>query len=157
MASKHTNLCRQESQKILEIYMCCQYFLQHDASPLFDKYQIRNWYRDVCTKEIEDVNVALDAMQQEYDAVFPDQAYEEAIFKHYPIILRSFDMTREEVMQDFVLRTIAFAETSFDYMLVCNVMKMEPFFNMRLSFQNDFLRRYRKHLFLVRRLQILHS
>ncbi len=27
-------------------------------------------------------------------------------------------MTREEVMQDFVLRTIAFAETSFDYMLV---------------------------------------
>lgn len=118
MASKHTNLCRQESQKILEIYMCCQYFLQHDASPLFDKYQIRNWYRDVCTKEIEDVNVALDAMQQEYDAVFPDQAYEEAIFKHYPIILRSFDMTREEVMQDFVLRTIAFAETSFDYMLV---------------------------------------
>lgn len=56
--------------KILEIYMCCQYFLQHDASPLFDKYQIRNWYRDVCTKEIEDVNVALDAMQQEYDAVF---------------------------------------------------------------------------------------
>lgn len=118
MASKHTNLCRQESQKILEIYMCCQYFLQHDASPLFDKYQIRNWYRDVCTKEIEDVNVALDAMQQEYDAVFPDQAYEETIFKHYPIILRSFDMTREEVMQDFVLRTIAFAETSFDYMLV---------------------------------------
>lgn len=73
---------------------------------------------NVCTKEIEDVNVALDAMQQEYDAVFPDQAYEEAIFKHYPIILRSFDMTREEVMQDFVLRTIAFAETSFDYMLV---------------------------------------
>ena len=118
MASKHTNLCRQESQKILEIYMCCQYFLQHDASPLFDKYQIRNWYRDVCTKEIEDVNVALDAMQQEYDAVFPDQAYEEAVFKHYPIILRSFDMTSEEVMQDFVLRTIAFAETSFDYMLV---------------------------------------
>ncbi len=115
---KHTNLCRQESQKILEIYMCCQYFLQHDASPLFDKYQIRNWYRDVCTKEIEDVNVALDAMQQEYDAVFPDQAYEEAVFKHYPIILRSFDMTSEEVMQDFVLRTIAFAETSFDYMLV---------------------------------------
>ena len=98
MASKHTNLCRQESQKILEIYMCCQYFLQHDASPLFDKYQIRNWYRDVCTKEIEDVNVALDAMQQEYDAVFPDQAYEEAVFKHYPIILRSFDMTSEEVM-----------------------------------------------------------
>ena len=69
-------------------------------------------------KEIEDVNVALDAMQQEYDAVFPDQAYEEAVFKHYPIILRSFDMTSEEVMQDFVLRTIAFAETSFDYMLV---------------------------------------
>ena len=66
------------------------------------------------------MNVALDAMQQEYDAVFPDQAYEEAIFKHYPIILRSFDMTREEVMQDFVLRTIAFAETSFDYMLVIN-------------------------------------
>lgn len=118
MASKHTNLCRQESQKILEIYMCCQYFLQHDASPLFNKYQIRNWYRDVCTKEIEDVNVALDAMQQEYDAVFPDQAYEEAVFKHYPIILRSFDMTREEVIQDFMLRTIAFAETSFDYMLV---------------------------------------
>lgn len=82
------------------------------------KYGIRNWYRDVCTKEIEDVNVALDAMQQEYDAVFPDQAYEEAVFKHYPIILRSFDMTSEEVMQDFVLRTIAFAETSFDYMLV---------------------------------------
>lgn len=27
-------------------------------------------------------------------------------------------MTSEEVMQDFVLRTIAFAETSFDYMLV---------------------------------------
>lgn len=118
IASKHTNLCRQESQKILEIYMCCQYFLQHDAFPTFDKYQIRNWYRDVCTKEIEDANVALDAMQQEYDAVFPDQAYEEAVFKHYPIILMSFDMTREEVMQDFVLRTIAFAETSFDYMLV---------------------------------------
>ena len=118
IASKHTNLCRQESQKILEIYMCCQYFLQHDASPTFDKYQIRNWYRDVCTKEIEDVNVALDAMQQEYDAVFSDQAYEEAVFKHYPIILRSFDMIREEVIQDFMLRTIAFSETSFDYMLV---------------------------------------
>lgn len=90
---------------------------------LFDKYQIRNWYRDVCTKEIEDVNVALDAMQQEYDAVFPDQAYEEAVFKHYPIILRSFDMTREEVIQDFMLRTIAFAETSFDYMFGLQCVK----------------------------------
>ena len=140
MASKHTNLCRQESQKILEIYMCCQYFLQHDASPTFDKYQIRNWYRDVCTKEIEDVNVALDAMQQKYDAVFPDQAYEEAVFKHYPIILRSFDMTREEVIQDFMLRTIAFAETSFDYMLVLQSDENGDILQYAIKFPKQFFK-----------------
>lgn len=68
------------------------------------------------------MNFAFESIQHEYDAIFPVQAYDDAVFKCYPIILKKFDVTNEEMMQNFILSTVLFAESSFDYLiaLICN-------------------------------------
>lgn len=120
--TKHLRLCEYESQKIIETDMCCRYYLQHNAVLNFNKYQVKSWYMDICKKEISEVNVVFESMQHEYDAVFPTRVYEDEIFKSYPIILKAFDLTNEEMMQNFIVNSVAFAESSFDYLivLICN-------------------------------------
>lgn len=116
--TKHLWLCEYETQKLVEAYMCCRYYLQNNANSHFNKYQIKSWYMAVCKKEIDEVNLSFDGLRREYDVVFPTRAYEDSIFKIYPMVLKSLDVINEEVMQDFVLNTASFANSSFDYLIV---------------------------------------
>ena len=51
-------------------------------------------------------------------AVFPKKVYRKNIFACYPILLRNFDVTDETMMQAFLLQSIAFADASYDYLVM---------------------------------------
>lgn len=70
---KHKVLCEQEDQKLIETYMCCEYYTQHQANADFNKYQVKKWYTFVRGKEIDEVNTAFEMLQKEYHAEFPIQ------------------------------------------------------------------------------------
>lgn len=65
---KHKVLCEQENQKLIETYMCCDYYTQHQASTDFNKYQVKNWYTSMRKKELDRVNSAFEMIQKEYHA-----------------------------------------------------------------------------------------
>lgn len=119
---KHKVLCEQEDQKLIETYMCCEYYTQHQANADFNKYQVKNWYTSMCGKEIDRVNTAFEMIQKEYHAEFPIQIYEDGRFKCYPIILRSFDITDEEMIQDFLFSAVFISEFPYDFLILmwCN-------------------------------------
>jgi hypothetical protein len=116
--TRHLGLCEYESPKIIETEMCCRYYLQHNANPYFDKYQVKSWYGAVCKKEISEVDVLFESIQHEYDIVFPIRAYEDGVLRSYPIIFKAFDWTNEEMVQKFIVNTVAFAQSAFDYLIV---------------------------------------
>ncbi|MCX4299627.1 MAG: hypothetical protein OSJ73_21860 [Lachnospiraceae bacterium] len=119
---KHKVLCEQEDQKLIETYMCCEYYTQHQANADFNKYQVKNWYTSMRGKEIDRVNTAFEMIQKEYHAEFPIQIYEDGRFKCYPIILRSFDITDEEAIQDFLFSAAFISEFPCDFLILmwCN-------------------------------------
>lgn len=119
---KHKVLCEQEDQKLIETYMCCEYYTQHQANADFNKYQVKNWYTSIRGKEIDRVNTAFEMIQKEYHAEFPIQIYEDGRFKCYPIILRSFDITHEEAIQDFLFSAAFISEFPYDFLVLmwCN-------------------------------------
>lgn len=119
---KHFGLCEYENQKLIEVNMCCRYYLEHNPNSNFNKYQVKRWYVADCKKEIDEVNMAFENLKQEYEIIFPIQAYEDTIFKCYPMVFKSFDVTNEEGLQNFILNTVSFADSAFDYLVVllCN-------------------------------------
>ncbi len=119
---KHKVLCEQENQKLIETYMCCDYYTQHQASTDFNKYQVKNWYTSMRKKELDRVNSAFEMIQKEYLAEFPIHIYEDGILKYYPIILRSFDITDEGAIQVFLVSAASISEFPFDFLILmwCN-------------------------------------
>ena len=85
---------------------------------LWNKQGYNIFYVNTCKKEINEVNSLLEPIQQEYGIIFPIRSYEEGIFKNYPIILKSFNFTDEEMIQEFMINAMFFAESSFDYLVV---------------------------------------
>lgn len=116
--TKHLELCKVEDAKLFECDICGRYYLKHDADLHFNKYEVKEWYVNTCKKEINEVNSLLEPIQQEYGIIFPIRSYEEGIFKNYPIILKSFNFTDEEMIQEFMINAMFFAESSFDYLVV---------------------------------------
>ena len=75
---------------------------------------------------------------KEYDAIFPARAYEDATSKSYPIVLKAFDVTNEEMMQKFLLSTVSFVDFSFDYLIVLLCNDENHVFPMALKFSKRF-------------------
>lgn len=109
--SNITDLCKVEDAKLFECDICGRYYLKHDADLHFNKYEVKEWYVNTCKKEINEVNSLLEPIQQEYGIIFPIRSYEEGIFKNYPIILKSFNFTDEEMIQEFMINAMFFAES----------------------------------------------
>ncbi|MDE6055060.1 MAG: hypothetical protein K2G55_15180 [Lachnospiraceae bacterium] len=76
LQNKHKELCEQENQKLIETYMCCNYYVQHQADKNFNKYLVKNWYLSVRKKELDGVNSALEIIPKQYKAEFPIRIYE---------------------------------------------------------------------------------
>ena len=119
---KHKVLCEQEDQKLIETYMCCEYYTQHETNTDFDKYQVKNWYTSIRRKELDEVNSAFEMLRKDFHAEFPIQIYEDGILKYYPIILKSFDVTDEEALQDFLVCAASIPEFPFEFLILmwCN-------------------------------------
>ena len=53
-----------------------------------------------------------------YDAVLPKSSYRDNTFLCYPIMLKDFDPKNEEMMNAFLIATISFAKSPYDYLLL---------------------------------------
>ena len=118
LQSKHIELCAHEEKVIFETYMCCEYYLSHIPNANYNKYQVKSWFSSSRKAEVEKVNSAMTDLMVSYDAVLPISAYHDNIFACYPILLKNFDPTDEEMINDFLITAIPFAKSPYDYLLL---------------------------------------
>lgn len=116
--TRHSALCINEERMLLETYMCCEYYKSHTPNLRFNKYQVKKWFNECRKEEIEKLNESLIELETSYGAVYPNQAYCENTFLCYPILLRNFDMSDENQMNQFLISTIEFATSSYDYLIL---------------------------------------
>ena len=113
----HNALCEEEYQILQTTFMCCQYYSEHLRCSNFNRYQIKMWYNQKRTDLLNSITAAISSIQNEYDVVIPNTLYEENIFVHYPVILRNFNITDEEIGKVFV--SIAeIANIPIDYLIL---------------------------------------
>lgn len=115
---KHLEFCALEEKVLLETYMCCEYYLSHLPDTHYNKYQVKAWFLSSQRAEIDEVNSAMVDLSVPYDAVLPKKIYRDNTFFCYPILLRKFNPANEEMMSDFLITGIPFAESPYDYLLL---------------------------------------
>ena len=116
--SKHIELCGQEEKIIFETYICCEYYLTHVPNSNYNKYHAKLWFSSSRKAEIDEVNSVLKDLMVSYDAVFPKTSHHDNTFVCYPILLRNFDPTNEQIMSEFLIAATPFAESPYDYLLL---------------------------------------
>lgn len=115
---KHVELCSLEEKVIFETYMCCEYYLSHAPETNYNKYQVKAWFSSSRKAEIDEVNSTMTDLISTYDAVLPKSSYRDNTFLCYPILLKNFDPANEEMMNAFLITSISFAESPYDYLLL---------------------------------------
>lgn len=115
---KHLELCAIEEKAIFEIYMCCEYYLSHLPDTNYNKYQVKAWFLSSRKAEIDEVNSSMTDLMSTYDAVLPKSSYHDNTFLCYPVLLRDFDPANERLMSDFLISSIPFVESPYDYLLL---------------------------------------
>ncbi len=116
--SQHMELYAIEEKVIFETYMCCEYFLSHLPDSNYNKYQVKAWFASSRKAEIDEVNSTMTDLTSTYDAVLPISPYRDNTFLCYPILLKKFDPTNEAMMNSFLINSISFAESPYDYLLL---------------------------------------
>lgn len=117
--SKHAELCAIEEKVIFETYMCCEYYLSHSPDANYNKYQVKAWFSSSRKAEIDKVNSSMTDLTSTHDVVLPISSYRDNIFLCYPILLKNFNRTNnEEMMNFFLINSISFAESPYDYLLL---------------------------------------
>ena len=115
---KHMELCALEEKVITETYMCCEYYLSHVPNTNYNKYQVKAWVLSSRKAEIDEVNSTMTDLTSTYEAVLPKSLYRDNTFLCYPILLKNFDPTNEEMMNTFLIASVSFAEAPYDYLLL---------------------------------------
>lgn len=116
--NKHIGLCAREEKVITETYMCCEYYLSHVPAANYNKYQAKTWFLSARKAEIDEVNGSMGSLVSSHDAVLPKSSYYDNTFMCYPILLRNFDPSNEEMMNTFLISATPFAESPYDYLLL---------------------------------------
>ena len=82
----------------------------------FDKMESRSEIsHQEITQRIEEIKFDISSI---YDAVLPKSSYRDNTFLCYPILLKNFDPTNEEMMNAFLIASISFANSPYDYLLL---------------------------------------
>ena len=116
--SKHVELCTLEEKVIFEAYMCCEYYLSHEPEPNYNKYQVKAWFSSSRKAEIDQVNTTMTDLTSTYDAVLPKSSYRDNAFLCYPIMVKNYDPANEEMTNAFLITSISFAKSPYDYLLL---------------------------------------
>ena len=116
--SQHIELCAIEEKVIFETYMCCEYYLSHSPDTNYNKYQIKAWFLSSRKAEIDEVNSSMIDLTSTYEVVLPKSSYRDNTFLCYPILLKNFDPANEEMMNAFLITSVSFAESPYDYLLL---------------------------------------
>lgn len=120
---KHLNLCNKEVQNIEQLMMCCSYYQINYPNKYFKRYQIKEWYDTHCRKERKVAESAFSHLQSKYMIHFPDQIYTIDILSYYPIIIDGLNLGSESNLIELIPAYIAFADSSFDYLVILSANK----------------------------------
>ena len=132
-------LCVKETQSIERLTMCCSYYLEHMPSKYFDKYQIKDWYEGHCRDERGIAEKGFSKLASKYSIHFPDQIYIIDMLSYYPIIVGNFDMALESNLTECLLGCIAFADATFDYLVILSANEFEEINPTALQFPRRML------------------
>ena len=111
-------LCALEEKVIFETYMCCEYYLSHAPETNYNKYQVKAWFSSSKKTEIDEINSTMTDLSSIYDAVLPKSSYRDNTFLCYPILFKNFDPANDEMMNAFLITSISFAKSPYDYLLL---------------------------------------
>lgn len=136
--NKHVFLCQQEFIKLNEVYMCCCYYLEHLMNKKFNKYHVKLWYTSVQNAKLKQVNEPLKQIQHIYNIEFPVRTYDEGIFSCYPIVLKEFDFTNDEMVQDFIINVASISQFPYDYLILMCCNEEENIIPKALRFSKRF-------------------
>ena len=78
----------------------------------------KTWFASSRKAEIDEVNSTMRALTSTYDAVLPKSSYRDNTFLCYPIMLKNFDPSNEEMMNAFLITSISFAKSPYDYLFL---------------------------------------
>ena len=127
-------LCIMETQSIEQLIMYCHYYQTHLPNRYINKYQVRNWYDGHCRDERKIAEDGLLELESKYLIHFPNQIYTIDMLRYYPIIVDNFDMTSESSIMELLQGCIAFADTSFDYLVVLFANEFDEINSIALIF-----------------------
>ena len=136
---KHLNLCNMEAQNIEQLMMCCSYYKTHSPNKYFNKYQIKEWYDAHCREERKVAESAFSYLQSKYVIHFPEQIYTIGILSYYPIIINGLNLVSESNLIELLSACIAFADSSFDYLVILSTNKDESINPTALQFPKQML------------------
>lgn len=136
---KHLNLCKMEAQNIEQLMMCCSYYQTHSPNKYFNKYQIKEWYDAHCREEREVAESAFSYLQSKYVLHFPQKIYTIGILSYYPIIINGLNLVSESNLIELLPACIAFADSSFDYLVILSANKDESINPTALQFPRQML------------------
>ena len=115
---KHLELKALEEKFLFETYACCEYFKSHMPTQYFNKYQVKTWFLTSQKSSIDAINSQMTELAEKYDALLPRQIYRENTFSCYPILLRNFNIENEDMMNDFLISSLSFLESPYDYLIL---------------------------------------
>jgi hypothetical protein len=91
-----------EEQGIQNLMMVCSYFLEHQPSKYFSKYQINSWYNKRNEEKMKNACQALYGLLSEHVVVFPEKIYFEGALSFYPIIVEFFNTSDSGELMSFL-------------------------------------------------------
>lgn len=136
---KHLKLCNMEALNIEQLIMCCSYYKAHSPNKYFNKYQIKEWYDAHCREERKVAESAFSHLQSKYVINFPEQMYTIGILSYYPIIANGLNLVSENNLIELLPACIAFADSSFDYLVILSANKDERINPTALQFPKQML------------------
>ena len=115
---RHTELCTVQMQNLDLLLMNCSYYQTHYPNKYFNKYQVKVWYEESLSDEMNIVKNGISQLQLGNTIYFPDRIYTIGILSHYPLIIENLDITSGEELAMLFIGCIPFLDSSFDYVVV---------------------------------------
>ncbi len=115
---RNSKLCITEKQCMEHLMMHCAYYKEHSPNKFLNKYQIKEWYENQCKNEMDTAKQSLSLLQNKFSVHFPKGIYAVKLLKYYPIIIDGLDFSSEITLNEVLINSIPFADSSFDYLVI---------------------------------------
>lgn len=107
-----------EKEGIESLARACEYYVEHEPSEYFRKYDIQSWYITKNEQLMIDSSHALGVLKDRHEIVFPCEFLTDGILKYYPIITTTLDLNDPECMIEFLYFCTPITSFGYDYLII---------------------------------------